>query len=114
MVNSQQNNLIEDFRRELHEIANELTTKNGVEIHGKLKIEVSEMDTLALLKGNRIYLNVNAKDYPRHILKYILAHEMAHLAIKSHSKKFWEIVRNIYPDFTRARDDLLQREQNFK
>jgi predicted metal-dependent hydrolase len=114
MDNLPQNDPVEDFRRELHEIAQELTSNNGVEIHGKLKIEVSEMDTLALLKGNRIYLNIEAKDYPKHILKYILAHEIAHLAIKRHTKKFWEIVRNIYPDYTKAHEELLRKDLNFQ
>ena len=114
MVNLQQNDSFEDFRRELHEIADELTSENGVEIHGKLKIEVSKMDTLALLKGNRIYLNINAKDYPKHILKYILAHEIAHLAIKRHSKKFWEIVRNIYPNYIGAHEWLLKKDLSFR
>ena len=103
-----------NFRKALLAIAEELTSEHGIEIHGKLEIEVSDMDTLAVIKGNRIYLNINTKDYPKHVLKYILAHEIAHLAVKAHSRKFWEIVRNIYPDFKKARDDLLQRERKFQ
>jgi len=101
--------LKDDFRKEIERIVDELLEKNGIEIFGNLKVEIADMDTLALIKGNKIYVNVNAREYPRHILKYIIAHELAHLVVKRHTRRFWEIVKQIYPEYERARDDLLKR-----
>ncbi|MEM0011357.1 MAG: M48 family metallopeptidase [Candidatus Bathyarchaeia archaeon] len=99
----------EEFQEKVESILKELLNKNGIEIYGNLKIEVANMDTLALLKGNRIYINIQAKRYPKYILKYVIAHELAHLVVRRHTKKFWEIVRRIYPHYERAKNDLLKR-----
>ena len=73
-----------------------------MEIYGNLKIEVANTDTLALFKGNKIYTNIKARKYPEFVLKYIIAHESAHLIVKRHTKKFWEIVKRIYPEYEKA------------
>jgi len=39
-------------------------------------------------------------------MKYIIAHELAHLIVKRHTKKFWEIVKRIYPRYERGKDEL--------
>ena len=67
------------------------------------------MDTLALIKGNKIYVKISTQRYPKYILKYIIAHELAHLFVKRHSRKFWEIVRLIYPQYEKAKDELIER-----
>jgi predicted metal-dependent hydrolase len=99
---------IKEFQRRVEEILKELTEGNGMEVYGNLKIEVVDMDTLALLKGNKIYINLEARRYPGFVLKYIVAHELAHLIVKKHTKKFWEIVRRIYPEYERGREELLK------
>ena len=88
--------------------------RNGIEVYGNLKIEVANMNALALIKKNKIYINVNASKYPKHILKYIIAHELAHLLIKRHTKKFWEIVKRIYPEYEKARSELLKRREKYE
>jgi Zn-dependent peptidase ImmA (M78 family) len=98
---------VREFQRRLEGILKELTD-NGVEVYGDLGIEVADMDTLALLKGNKIYINVEARRYPESVLKYIIAHELAHLIVKRHTRKFWEIVRGIYPEYERGREELLK------
>jgi predicted metal-dependent hydrolase len=100
------------FLRELEVIAEELTSKSGIEVRGKREISVTEMDTLAIIKGNRIYINIKARKYSRYLLKYILCHEIAHLAVKRHTKRFWEIVRNICPDYELAHNELIKRHSN--
>ncbi|MEM2228389.1 MAG: M48 family metallopeptidase [Candidatus Bathyarchaeia archaeon] len=96
----------EEFQEKLEGILKDLLNKNGIEIYGNLKIKVANIDTLALLKGNNIYINIQAKRYPKFILKYVIAHELAHLAVRRHTKKFWEIVRRIYPQYERAKNLL--------
>ncbi len=99
---------VREFQRRVKGILKELTEDNGMELHGNLKVEVADMDTLALLKGNKIYINVEARRYPKFVLKYIIAHELAHLIVKRHTKKFWEIVKRIYPEYEKSREELLK------
>ncbi len=40
---------------------------------------------------------------PRHILDYVAAHEVAHLAEMNHGPKFWALVRRTMPDMDEAR-----------
>lgn len=40
---------------------------------------------------------------PRHILDYVAAHEVAHLAEMNHGPKFWALVRRTMPDMDDAR-----------
>jgi len=108
MNKSNEKALRDNFQEKIEKIVDELLEKNGVELFGNLKIEVVNMDTLALIKGNKIYVNVNARKYPKYILKYVIAHELAHLIVKRHTKRFWEIVKQIYPGYKRAKDKLLK------
>jgi len=98
----------EEFRRRLEGILEELMENSGIELYGNLKIEVVDMDEPAFIKGNTIYVSADARAYPDHVLKYIIAHELAHLLVKAHTKKFWEIVRMIYPEYERGKKDLLR------
>ncbi len=56
-------------------------------------------------KGN---LNFNYKIalLPRHIADYIVAHELCHLTEFSHSKKFWNLVENLVPNYLEAKKEL--------
>jgi predicted metal-dependent hydrolase len=99
---------VREFQRRVKGILKELTEDNGMELYGNLKVEVADMDTLALLKGNKIYINVETRRYPKFVLKYIIAHELAHLIVKRHTKKFWEIVKRIYPEYEKGREELLR------
>ena len=48
------------------------------------------------------------------VIDYVVVHELAHLTEMNHSKKFWEIVKNILPDYKRrqARLKELQKKLN--
>jgi predicted metal-dependent hydrolase len=102
-----------EFQRRVEGILRELIENNGIEVYGNLEIEVANMDTLALLKGNKIYINIEARRHPKFVLKYIIAHELAHLIVKRHTKKFWEIVKRIYPKYEKGRRELFNRARKF-
>jgi predicted metal-dependent hydrolase len=59
---------------------------------GILKIVVADIDRMACLKGNTIYVNIKARRNPDFVLRYIIAHELAHVAVKRHIWRFWKIV----------------------
>ena len=43
---------------------------------------------------------------PRHLIDYVVAHEVSHLLQMNHSHKFWKTVEMIYPDYENARREL--------
>ncbi len=36
---------------------------------------------------------------PQHIMDYVVVHELAHITVKNHSKKFWDLVQKYCPDY---------------
>ncbi len=49
-----------------------------------------------------IRLSARLKGWPRYVVDYVLAHELAHRKYPNHSKDFWEYLAR-YPDMERAR-----------
>jgi len=43
---------------------------------------------------------------PLKVIDYVVVHELAHVAVKNHSRDFWAKVRTIMPDYKPARDWL--------
>lgn len=56
--------------------------------------------------GN-ITLNTALLKLPRHLLEYVIVHELAHCIVKNHSWKFWSIVERAFPGYRAARKELL-------
>jgi predicted metal-dependent hydrolase len=56
-------------------------------------------------KGN---LNFNYKivHLPENLLDYLVVHELCHLKEFNHSKKFWELVSSLIPDYKKCRKNL--------
>jgi hypothetical protein len=100
-----------EFQRRLEGILGELMEGSKIELYGNLKVEVVDMDEPAFIRGNKIYVSADARAYPDHVLKYMIAHELAHLLVKAHTRRFWEIVRMIYPEYERGKKDLLRIHQ---
>ncbi|MFT3802531.1 MAG: SprT family zinc-dependent metalloprotease [Burkholderiaceae bacterium] len=50
-----------------------------------------------------IRLNWRLMFFPPHIIDYVVAHELAHLKELNHSRRFWDVVGQIYPDYSKAR-----------
>jgi len=46
---------------------------------------------------------------PAHLGDYVVAHEVAHLLEMNHSRRFWDVVGSVYPDWKAARAELKQR-----
>jgi predicted metal-dependent hydrolase len=46
---------------------------------------------------------------PLHLIDYVVAHEMAHLAEMNHSARFWRQVERLYPDYRSARIEIRAR-----
>lgn len=55
-----------------------------------------------------IRLNWRLIQLPLALIDYVVAHELAHLIEMNHSKAFWEVVAQIYPDYRLAQRELKQ------
>jgi len=51
---------------------------------------------------------------PPQALEYVVAHEMSHLWIRNHGRRFWERVEAIYPDCHETRDWLSRHGHSVK
>lgn len=59
------------------------------------------------ISGN-IRLNWRLIYFSPSLIDYVIVHELAHLREMNHSKRFWEIVSQAYPDYKAARKALNQ------
>jgi len=55
-----------------------------------------------------IRLNWRLLHFPRHVIDYVVVHELAHLHQMNHSRRFWAVVGQVYPDYKAAREELKQ------
>ena len=55
--------------------------------------------------GN-LRLNWHIIQAPMRLVDYVLAHELAHLRHKDHTKGYWALVGKIMPDYDQRREDL--------
>ena len=53
-----------------------------------------------------IHLNWQLVFFPPEVIDYVLVHELSHLAVPDHSRKFWARVENILPDYKQRRQWL--------
>jgi predicted metal-dependent hydrolase len=87
--------------------------KRGVEVFGNLDFEIvdkidNKRQRVAKLKGDKILIKLNAVALPTSALEYIIAHEIAHIYSKRHTKKFWKIVETIYPRYKKGQELFLK------
>lgn len=55
---------------------------------------------------DRVTLDLALALAPPAALRYVLVHELCHLKVRSHSKRFWGWVEKLYPDYQTQRDWL--------
>jgi predicted metal-dependent hydrolase len=82
-----------------------------VEVQGDLDFEVfgkidNKESRLAKMKGNKILVKLGTIGLPEAELRYIVAHEIAHITNKRHTKQFWKTVKLICPDYEESQKSL--------
>jgi predicted metal-dependent hydrolase len=99
---------VKEFQLKLEGIFKEFLEQGSIEVYGNLRIVVTSFDRIAFLKGNTIYVSIKARRCPEFVLRYIIAHELAHLVVKKHTWRFWKVVRIIYPEYEKGKEELLR------
>ena len=61
-------------------------------------------------KGH-IRLNWRLIHFQPELIDYVIVHELAHLREMNHSKRFWEIVSTVFPDYKATRKTLHQQSR---
>ncbi len=57
------------------------------------------------IRGN-LSFNIVISALPENLKDYIVIHELAHLKVPRHGRKFWTIVSEYYPDYKKAEKEL--------
>jgi len=100
----------------LHKIYDQIKKERKVEVFGDLDFEIVEKignkkQRVAKLEGNKILVKLNAVALPKSALKYVIAHEIAHIFTKRHTRRFWKIIETIYPNFETGQKFLMKYEE---
>jgi predicted metal-dependent hydrolase len=84
-------------RRILINRLHELAQQYGFTFH---KVFIRNQATLwgSCSARNNINLNLKLVRLPRHLMDYVILHELAHIKIKNHSRKFWTELANYIPN----------------
>lgn len=84
-------NHINEYRKELDEIIKVYPSIQVKKIRGKWG--------LCIPTKKQIKINSRLIHYPIECLNYVLVHEYAHLLVANHSKKFYDLVESIMPNY---------------
>ncbi len=66
---------------------------NGVHIRKQMRLWGS-----ASYPKNNINLNYKLLFAPQEMLDYVMVHELSHMKVRNHSRRFWELVERAVPD----------------
>ncbi len=93
------------LRRELLPLVDSYARRMGVE-PGKVYIRHQKSRWGSCSPKGNLNFNVRLIALPRELREYVVIHELAHLKHMNHSKAFWELVGEFYPDYKNARKEL--------
>jgi hypothetical protein len=57
-------------------------------------------------KNKVLYFNWRLLQLPVRLVDYVLVHELVHLRENNHSKKFWQFLECVMPDWKERKDEL--------
>lgn len=94
-----------EMKREVNRIVRQFEPLVGRPLNG---LRIVPLRTLwgSLSWGGRMTLDLSLMLAPPVALEYVVAHELCHLHVRDHSKRFWDRVEALYPNTDEARDWL--------
>ncbi|MEM1532435.1 MAG: YgjP-like metallopeptidase domain-containing protein [Candidatus Bathyarchaeia archaeon] len=99
------NQLKKLLKRKLEEIVDEYSAKTGF----KPKIVIRRQRTKwgSCSSSGIISLNLKLICLPEEMIRYIVYHEITHLKHRKHSRTFWQIISQEYPNYREIEKELL-------
>ncbi|MDW8480095.1 MAG: SprT family zinc-dependent metalloprotease [Xanthomonadales bacterium] len=103
--------LAAELRRDVQRVVRRLAPRLGVEPR---TLSIRPLRSLwgSLSATGRMSLDLALVHAPPAVLGYVVAHELAHLRIRSHGPRFWRLVAELDPDFEAGRGWI--REQGLR
>ena len=62
---------------------------------------------IAKYENKKLYINPEIIKFDKETIEYIIYHEFCHIQYKTHSKKFYEILQNFFPNFKKIEEKLI-------
>lgn len=96
------------MRDETARFSKELALRKAEQINERFKeVKVRRYRKWGVCKSDRtITFNYCISMLPEDIRDYIVSHEVAHLKEMNHSRRFWDVVSSLCPDYRRLRKEL--------
>jgi predicted metal-dependent hydrolase len=67
--------------------------------YNKVKIKNLSSSWGSCTSNKNLSFNLKLMCFNQKVIDYVIIHELCHLRIMSHSKRFWKLVENIIPDY---------------
>ena len=68
---------------------------------------VKQTNYIAKLSNNKLYINPEIVKFDKETIEYVIFHEFCHIQYKTHSKKFYEIMQNFFPNYKQIEETLV-------
>lgn len=94
-------------KRELPPLLKGLAVRNGFR-YTSVKIQSSQTRWGSCSHVNSINLSLFLLLLPKHLIEYVLLHELCHTVEHNHSERFWVLLQSVAPDSDRLKKELSQ------
>ena len=95
-----------EFRRLIHSLA-ETSVKELSAHFNRIYFRKMETKWASCSSRNNLTFNKLMKYLPKHLIGYIISHEVAHIIEKRHSHRFWKLVSKKFPNRHELERELL-------
>ena len=82
-----------------------LAAEHGFKFNG-VKIQSSQTRWGSCSRVNSINLSLYMLLLPKHLIEYVILHELCHTVEHNHSERFWALLQRVAPDSDRLRKEL--------
>ncbi len=92
-------------KKYLIERVNYLARKYNFKVN-KISIRGQKTRWGSCSSSGKLSFNFKLLRFRREVIDYVIIHELCHIKEMNHSKKFWKLVENFYPDYKALRREL--------